>query len=91
LEYVAVIEKKFKSNLKYLWFDNGKELVNQRLRDWAAKKGITIETSAPYSLSQNGIAEHFNRTLLELAQVMLIMKNLSIFLWDEAVIYVAYL
>ena len=54
-------------------------------------EGIIIETSAPYSPSQNGVAERFNRTLLELARAMLISKNLPTFLWDEAVAHAAYL
>src|SRR5882762_10946478 len=65
-DYVELIEKKFRRTLKYLWFDNGKELVNAELRKWAAAKGIEIETTAPYSPSQHGVAERFNRTLLEL-------------------------
>jgi hypothetical protein len=44
-----------------------------------------------YSPSQNGVAERFNRTLLELARAMLISKDLPIFLWDEAVAHSAYL
>jgi hypothetical protein len=63
----------------------------EKLRNWAAEKGITIETSAPYSPSQNGVAERFNHTLLELAQAMLIAKNLPVFLWDKAVTHTAYL
>ena len=90
-EYVAVIERKFGKPPKFMRFDNGKELVNEKLRNWAAEKGITIETSAPYSPSQNGVAERFNRTLLELARAMIIAKNLPVFLWDEAVMNAAYL
>ena len=66
-------------------FNNGGELVNPEIRKWASEKGIIIETTAPYSPSQNGIAERFNRTLLELTRAMLIEKWLPAFLWDEAV------
>ena len=76
---------------KYLQFDNGKKLVNEELKKWSAGKGIIIETTAPYSPSQNGVAERFNRMLLELAHAMLFEKNLPIFLWDEAVAHAAYL
>ena len=86
-----MIENKYSRLTKYLRFDNGKELVNEELRRWAAEKGIIIETTAPYSLSQNGVAERFNCTLLELAHAMLFKKNLPIFLWDEVVAYAAYL
>lgn len=86
-----MIKNKFGHPPKYLRFDNGKELVNKELEKFAAEKGITIETTAPYSPSQNGVAERFNRTLLELARAMLIEKNLPVFLWDKAVVHAAYL
>ena len=71
-------------------FDNGKELVNEESRRWANEKGITIETTAPYSPSQNGVAERFNRTLLELARAMLIASKLPTFLWDGAISHANY-
>ena len=90
-EHVNMIENKYSRLTKYLQFDNGKELVNKELKRWSARKGIIIETTAPYSPSQNGVAERFNCTLLELAHAMLFEKNLPIFLWDEAVAHAAYL
>ena len=66
-------------------------MVNEETRKWANEKGITIETMAPYSPSQNGVAERFNRTLLELARAMIISSKLPIFLWDEAVSHANYL
>ena len=70
-----MIENKYSQLTKYLRFDNGKELVNEELRRWAAEKGIIIETTAPYSPSQNGVAKRFNCMLLELAHAMLFEKN----------------
>jgi hypothetical protein len=90
-DYVKLIEKKFGKTPKYLPFDNGKELVNKEVQKWAAAKGIEIETTAPYSPSQHGVAERFNRTLLELACAMLIEKNLPPYLWAEAVAHAAYI
>ncbi len=90
-EYIARIEKKFGKTPTWIRFDNGKELINEKLKKWAAEKGIIIEATAPYSPSQNGVAERFNRTLLELARAMIIEKNLPTFLWDEAVAHAAYL
>ena len=86
-----MIENKHSRLPKYLQFDNGKELVNEELKKWSAEKGIIIGTTALYSPSQNGVAERFNCTLLELAHAMLFEKNLPIFLWDEAVAHAAYL
>jgi transposase InsO family protein len=82
-ERLAQIKHQFGKVPKWIRFDNGKELVNEKLKKLAAEEGIIIETTAPYSPSQNGVAERFNRTLLELARAMLIAKNLPTFLWDE--------
>ena len=65
--------------------------MNPEIKKWASKKGITIEMTAPYSPSQNGIAEHFNWTLLKLTHAMLIEKHLPAFLWDKAVSHAVYL
>ena len=56
--------------------DNGKELINDEVIKFCKNEGITIEVTAPYSPSQNGIAEHFNQTLIELVCAMLIAKGL---------------
>jgi hypothetical protein len=47
--------------------------------------------TAPYSPSQNGVAEHMNRTLVELARAMLIAAKLPEFLWEPAVEHAAYI
>ena len=90
-ERVIQIERHYGKVPKWLCFDNGKELVNEKLKKLAADEGMIIETSAPYSPFQNGVAERFNRTFLELARAMIISKNLPTFLWDEAVAHAAYL
>ena len=50
-----------------------------------------METTAPYSPAQNGIAEWLNQTLLEHTQVMIFAKNLPKSLWLEAVAYAFYI
>ena len=50
-----------------------------------------METTAPYSPAQNGIAERLNRTLLEHARAMLFAKSLPKVLWPEAVAYANYI
>ena len=90
-ERVGKIKQRFGKGPTYLRVDNGKELVNEEVKKFCAQEGITIEQSAPYSPSQNGIAERFNRTLIELVRAMLIEKGLPTFLWDEAVSHATYI
>ena len=50
-----------------------------------------MQTTAPYSPSQNGVAECMNRTLVELAQAMLIAVQLPEFLWEHTITHAAYI
>ena len=88
---MAKIEQKFGKAPRWIRINNGKEFVNKEMKKWAAEKGITIETTAPYPPSQNSIAECLNWTLLETAQAMIIAKGLPKFLWDEAMAHANYL
>ena len=59
-EHANKIKQCFGKALTFLQVDNGKELVNEEVKKFCTEEGITIEISAPYSPSQNGIAKHFN-------------------------------
>src|SRR6267142_651689 len=74
-----------------LHLDKGLEFLNANLRDWCLSKGIDMQTTAPYSPLQNGVAEHMNCTLVKLAQAMLIAAQLPEFLWEHAITHVAYI
>jgi transposase InsO family protein len=89
--HAMMIEHKFGKFPKWMRFDNGTELVNAETKAWAGQRGIELEVTAPYSQSQNGVAERFNRTHMELARAMLFAKGLPEFLWDQAVAHANYL
>jgi len=71
--------------------DRGTEFINETLREWCNSQGIKLQVTAPYSPSQNGVAERMNRTLVELARAMLSASELPEFLWEAAVAHAAYL
>ncbi|XP_073024240.1 uncharacterized protein [Primulina eburnea] len=64
--------------------DHGKEFENRSFSSFCDRKGIYHEFSAPKTPQQNGIAERKNRTLQEMARVMLTSKNLAKRFWAEA-------
>ena len=70
--------------------DRGTEFLNETLRTWCGDQGIEIQTMAPYSPSQNGVAECMNRTLVELTRAMIKAADLPEFLWEPAVQHAAY-
>ncbi|GKA88181.1 retrovirus-related pol polyprotein from transposon TNT 1-94 [Tanacetum coccineum] len=76
--------------VKCLRTDNGTEFVNQTLREYYAKVGISHETFVARSPQQNGVIERRNRTLIEAARTMLIYAKALLFLWTEAVATACY-
>jgi hypothetical protein len=76
---------------KAIRIDRGKEFVNETLQSWCRQQGIEIQMTAPYSPSQNGVAERMNRTLVELARAMIKGQQLPEFLWELAVAHAVYL
>ena len=89
--YKAFIETQTGHKLKKFQSDNSGEYVNKNFKDFCRKNGIIMETTAPYSPAQNGIAERLNRTLLKHARAMIFTKNLPKSLWLEAVTYACYI
>ena len=74
---------------KAIRIDRGREFLNQQLSAWCHEKGMNIEVTAPYSPSQNGVAERMNWTLVEISRAML--RGLPEFLWEYAVNHSSYL
>ena len=64
----------------YMRINNGKELLNDKIIKFCRNKGITIKTTTPYSPSQNGIAECFNCTLIELVWAIIITRDLPMYI-----------
>nr|GEU76291.1 hypothetical protein [Tanacetum cinerariifolium] len=71
--------------------DNGTEFVNQTLREYYEKVGISHETSVARFPQQNGVVERRNHTLIEVVHTMLIYAKAPLFLWAEAVATACYI
>ena len=64
--------------------DRGTEYVNSELETFFTDNGIIHSLTAPYTPEQNGVAEQFNRTLMERVRAMLFDAKLGEELWAEA-------
>ena len=56
--------------------DNGREYLSKEFVSYLQSRGIDHELTAPYSPSQNGVAESINRTLMESARAMMVQAGL---------------
>ena len=52
--------------------------------NFCTAEGITHEFFAPITPQQNGIVERKNRTLQEMARVMMLAKDIPLHFWAEA-------
>lgn len=89
--YKAMVENKFGRKIKKIRCDNGGEFLSTEFKAYLRAEGIELDTTAPRSSAQNGIAERVHRTLLDRARAARIAAGLPKFLWPQAVAHVAYL
>ena len=83
--------KTHNKNLNAIHVDCGSEFLNQMLYSWCREQGFDIQTTAPNSPLQNGVAERMNRTLVELGHAMIKGQDIPEFLWECAIAHAAYL
>ena len=76
---------------KILRTDNGGECTYNEFKAHVTAEGVRHELTVPKTPQQNGVAECMNRTLVEMARLMLIGANMPQRFWAEAISTAAYL
>ncbi|GKE78528.1 retrovirus-related pol polyprotein from transposon TNT 1-94 [Tanacetum coccineum] len=90
IKFLKMIQVRLKVHVEQIRIDNGTKFVNQTLREYYDKVGISHETSVVRSPQQNGVVERRNRILIEATRTMLIYAKAPLFLWAEAVATACY-
>ncbi|GJU01029.1 retrovirus-related pol polyprotein from transposon TNT 1-94 [Tanacetum coccineum] len=90
IKFLKMIQVRLKVHVRRIRTNNGTEFVNQTLREYYEKVGISHETSVARSPQQNGVIERRNHTLIEAARTMLIYAKAPLFLWAEVVATICY-
>ncbi|GJS99965.1 retrovirus-related pol polyprotein from transposon TNT 1-94 [Tanacetum coccineum] len=85
IKFLKMIQLWLKVPVRRIRTDNGTEFVNQTLREYYEKVGISYKTSVARSSQQNGVIERRNRNVIKAARTMLIYAKAPLFLWAEAV------
>lgn len=83
--FVSISENQTGKQIKILRTDNGTEYKNTEFSNFLVKKGIQHQLTNIYTPQQNGVAERYNRTLLDLARSMLADAGMPKMFWAEAV------
>nr|GEV62897.1 retrovirus-related Pol polyprotein from transposon TNT 1-94 [Tanacetum cinerariifolium] len=84
-KFIAQAKLNYKAKVCKIRTDNGTEFKNATLKAHYEKLGIMQQFLTARTPQQNGVVERRNRTLIEVAQTMLIFSRLPEFLWAEAV------
>ena len=87
VEWKTGIENWTGKKIKMLRTDNGTEYLNSKFEEYMKAQGVRHQTTVPYTPQQNGVAERWNRTLLETARSLIhgAGPNVPQSLWGEAV------
>lgn len=89
--FKQLVENQTEAKIKILRTDNGKEYINNKLKNFLQESGIRHQTIVAYTPEQNGTAERMNRTIVEKARSMLLDAGLPTNFWAEAVSTAVYL
>ena len=84
--FKARVERQSECKIKSLKTDGGGEYLSNEFKDYLAEEGIEHQLTFPDSPQQNGVAERYNRTLLEGVRSMLHGSGMSRGFWGEAVL-----
>lgn len=90
-EFKAQVENETGLHIKIFRTDRGGEYMGNEFKNYLKKHGIQHQLTAPYSPQQNGVAERFNRTVIEMAKTMLHNANLPYSFWAEAIYTATYI
>jgi hypothetical protein len=78
-------QNEFGLRIKKIRSDNGTEFKNSQIEGFLEEEGIKHEFSSPYTPQQNGVVERKNRTLLDMARIMLDEYKTPDRFWAEAI------
>ena len=82
--WMKATEREMNRTLSPIRVDNGGEFQNSRMSRLCADRGYQQKFTNSYTPQQNGVAERYNRTLLDTARSLLAASNLGVTWWGEA-------
>lgn len=91
IEFVNLVENKFNKRVKKLQCDNGKEYLNKDIYAFIRQKGIELLPCPPYVHELNGVAERYNRSVMDIARCLMREAKIHRRYWPEVIKTAAYL
>jgi hypothetical protein len=86
-----MIKTQFTKKIRILRSDNAKEYTSSSFASYLFIKGIIHQTSCAHTLQQNGVVEHKNHNLLDVACCLLFYMHVPKHFWSDIVLTACYL
>ena len=83
--FIRRAQRKFGFPIKKVNSDNGTEFKTTYVEEFLDEEGIKHEFSTPYTPQQNGVVERKNRTLIDMARIMLDEYKTPDTFWCDAI------
>ncbi|RVE41307.1 hypothetical protein evm_014045 [Chilo suppressalis] len=90
-KYIRFVQNKTEKNIKEIRCDNGKEYINKDFFKLCKQEGIYLNPAPPYTHELNGVAERYNRTIMDRARCLLQEAKLDKRYWPECVKAASYI
>ena len=84
-ELKSLLKNQYNVKIKSLKSDGGGEYISNEFKSYLKENGIIQRLSPPYTPQMNGVAERYNRKMLNKIRCMLKGKNLDNSFWGEAI------
>lgn len=91
MEYFNYISNIIDRPVQLLRCDNGTEYLNNRFYSFAKEKGFKIAPCTSYNHELNGVAERYNRTIMDRVRCLRKESNLDRKYWPELVYAACYI
>ncbi|KAF2890836.1 hypothetical protein ILUMI_15337, partial [Ignelater luminosus] len=91
VEYIKLMQNQTGKKIKEIHCDNGREYINKDFFRLAKAEGIYLRTGPPHTHEFNGVAEKYNRTIMNRARCLLSEAKIDKSYWPECVYTAAYI
>jgi len=91
VKWKVMVEKQYERKVKIIRTDNGGEYTSNEFESFLSNEGIVHQKTIPKTPEQNGVAERFNRTIMETVRCLLSDSELEEEFWAEALMTATYI
>ncbi|KRT85004.1 hypothetical protein AMK59_208, partial [Oryctes borbonicus] len=91
IQYINLMQSQTGKRVKEIRCDNGREYINKDFYEFMKQQGIYLRSCPPYPHQLNGVAERYNRTIMNRSRCLLVEAKIHKKCWPVCIYTAAYL